>query len=255
MKNLFKILILTLLFNFLFSIGERVDEIKYNIKHISTFSNITGWSNIQGVWKSSKNKIPIWDLIDNEEEVFFRDGLGKDNIVSISIFTIDEIPDIIIMTFVNKNGSYEFPSISSGWFHYYNMNTFIFNRNDFKTGMKLIDGKLTSIELDCYSFERFDSYFSEPTIDETENYIKTNIDKYLNNYKKDSYSSRPGNVTFYLDYYIYKNSIQYMFTYKVPKMKKQYPMEGKGIKKIKKFLDKSYYESPLNEFEKFIFNN
>ena len=69
MKNLFKILFLLSTTTFLFSIGERVDEVKYTINKIDSLSNITGWSKIQGQWKESDNKIPIYDLIKMKEKI------------------------------------------------------------------------------------------------------------------------------------------------------------------------------------------
>ena len=70
MKKLIKKLLFSfLIFNFLFSIGERVnDEKKYSIKKVSTFNEIIGWTNVNGVWKSSENKIPEWDVVNDIEK-------------------------------------------------------------------------------------------------------------------------------------------------------------------------------------------
>tara|TARA_Y100001935_G_C17271232_1_gene492086 strand:- start:597 stop:1445 length:849 start_codon:yes stop_codon:yes gene_type:complete len=282
MKNLFKILIF-LFITFLFSVGERKNKDLYTISKINSFSQIVGWNNIQGNWKSKENKIVFWDSIRDEEKLYGRLGLGNSNIIDISTYTIKQHPNLILISFTYKDGFYRYPSIREDWTNTYETKVIVVEKINLIKLLKFDDKKLSLIDLPVGLLDNpqgnspqefsVSFYTSEDELEEQIlNYIKSKLPIYFQP-KESDYWFESKQQYLKICYYKSENTIQYMIGL-LPK--KTIVSDLKEIDwfetvtgdyilidyydisdnpNISEYMNYRYFESPFNEFKKIFLNN
>jgi len=216
-----------------------------------------GWTNITGQWFSEKNNIS------RDQSILKR----KINLEGIDSYSIQEIPDIVILVVTYTDGRYVYPDISHDWYTYTFNEVFIFDRND----IDQIHFKYNQLnQIKIQSLLSFDeSRHDGKTLNE-EIILMLNKNKDVLKSKVDDESSESleenKSSSLRIDYYIYDNKIQYILSIKdnyfrssnfeIPKIGRDIRItkEDKigyvGTETIQSFMGSYYFESPFDEFKK-----
>jgi len=236
MKKLIKKLLFSfLIFNFLFSVGDREeDRVPYTInKSNKSFNNIVGWEKSDGKWKSMKNRIPSWDYKNDKEYHTF----GHYNLEEIDFYTVKELPDIVILTVKHLESSKDIMSNED----YPLLRTLIIEKKEIEEKIKFKKDELGIIEIKVYS-----DFFRNESL--TQDEIESKIDKFVYDYIDNNYDFYYRK--FCISYYQFKDKIQYLFG-EGSLDKSWFDIYSRDDMFLDYIMETKYFESPFDEFESF----
>ena len=268
MKKLYPLLCVLFLVLFTsigLSIGERKEGQDFTIQKVGSFDIIVGWIKVNESWKSSKNKIPVWDTVKDTDSNVETEVNGNYNIQKISHYEIKDDPSISILTIHFNDGRYKYSHLEQEWENFLSMRVLIVKKSELKNKLTFISEKLDRITLNIFTtYNGEEDFLSLKTDDEIINIIKNILFKYFKD-DKSEFEREYHYRKLFIDYYQYNDLIQYFLS----------SDQGGGLwdiiygenwylNKFDKILNRNkidekifrdkYFESPFEKFKTF-FNN